>query len=127
MDSSLRRQKTWSDFMAMRWSWCRRVCKFVATDRPPTIAGPTRRIRVGNCARAIAVVTDANVGAGHADAVDTCRKVALRLRCAMNGRASCEQGCSLCKRLTKTIKGHPISRIDEVLSRRFAVRPPDQQ
>jgi hypothetical protein len=68
-------------------------------------------------------VTDANVGAGHADAVDTCRKVALRLRCAMDGRASCEQGCSLCKRLTKTIKGHPISRIDEVLSRRFAVRP----
>jgi hypothetical protein len=41
----------------------------------------------------------------------------------MDGRASWEQGCSLCKRLTKTTEGHPISRIDEVLSRRFAVRP----
>ena len=41
-----------------------------------TIAGPALRVRIGSCARAIAVVTDANVGAGHADAVNTCRKVA---------------------------------------------------
>jgi hypothetical protein len=86
-----------------------------------------RRFQMGKCARAIAGVTDtADVGAGYADAVENCRKVTSAFGSAMNGRASWEHGCSLCDTLTRIAEGHPISRIDEMMPWRFAVRPLDQ-